>query len=578
MAKRFLLLVLISCNLANTYAGVLPGEVEITGNVVKRGLNPFDYCCVNWEMGSGLNTFREIFATPDHRIELIRFLRDDVSIRCFRYPGGGLVRNFFFGVPSSKWFADSKTSGRPDSWIEVEEFFKFLADGDFRTFLQVNTFRWFDKENGRIKPIVISEQGKPDRIDPAGLKQASDAVEQLARWLKKNDYQRLIRFWEIGNEEYGQSTYPAIAASLIRRIKKVLPDAPVIVTTQFGLWKGSDRNKWSEYVLRELAKEGIKDQIVGVTSHVYAFAKRVPGGGLTRSTAYQEYAANVSFIANDPYIHPWGDFVQRNGKRVSVVDFHAHTVDACGYKNTPIYITEYKNGGMHEMYNKALANGIGNTLLLASFVAAPRVGGATHHSIIHGSHVTRGSKNRRPRPFNVWGYNVIHYQADDDLEPRFVSTPAAEGFNLIWKLARGDVLATKSSTKFLYAVATRDTDTLRLLVVNRAAKPEYPNDVSPNKWGWGAATELAKASEKGDRFHATIVLPKNFLPAPRTKIHALGESERLADYSADPHTYNVHEIKVKSAVAAVTGPKFQYTFAPHSVVLFEFTARRATDP
>jgi len=563
----FALVGLMWVNIDHVPAEVFTADVVITAQVVKRNVNPYDYCCVNWDMGFGLGAHRQIFSTPDRYKEFIRFLRDDVSLRCFRYPGGSYVTRFFFGVPAEKWHKPSM-KGKPSGWIEVEEFFKFLKDGDFRTFLQVNTVTWFDQTAGEIKPLVIGE-----KIDQVGLKWSADAVEKLARWIKKNNYQPLIRYWEIGNEDYIQPNYAKIAGTLIRRIKKVLPDARIIVVNQvaLSLSKGGKRyDKWSAGVLKNLTAQGLKSQIDGVTAHVYAFSKRVPRGRLANSTAYQEYAAAVSFLPDDPFRQPWGELKDHTGKRVSVVGLQADTLDLCGYKNAPIFYTEWRLPAMQERYNKALANGIGHLHLLAGFVGAPRVGGACIHSLLHGSRVTRGKKGVKPRSFNIWGYNIVHYQADDDLRPRFVSTPTSEGFNLIWKLACGDVLEVKSSSDLLFPVATREGRKVRLLVINKAARPLRPEDVLPNKWGWkGAAIQLSKDSEKGDRFRVTITLPGEFKTGPYVNVYTLGESELLSDYSADPGTYDVHEIKMKSARIAFSG-KLKYTFAPHSAVLFEF--------
>jgi hypothetical protein len=190
----------------------------------------------------------------------------------------------------------------------------------------------------------------------------------------------------------------------------------------------------------------------------------------------------------------------------------------------------------------------------------------TIHSLLHASAVTH--KN----PFGIWGYDVINFQMDEDLHPRFVSTPVSEGFNLLWKLARGNVLRSKADNPLLFTVAARDGHTLRLLVINRAARPASPTDVEPNSWGWGdAAKALASASEKGDSFDATISLPPDVKAIGSVRVFTLGAGEKLYDRSVDPGTLNVHEIKIKSSTLSpgVISHEIHCTLAPHSATLLE---------
>jgi hypothetical protein len=231
-------------------------------------------------------------------------------------------------------------------------------------------------------------------------------------------------------------------------------------------------------------------------------------------------------------------------------------------------MTEYRLGGMQEQYNQSLANGLGNLQLAAAYAAAPRVGGCTIHSLLHASAATH------ERPFQIWGYDVINFQMDEDLHPRFVSTPVSEAFNLLWRIAQGDVLQSSSSNPLLFTVATRDGRALRLLVINRAARPESEKDVRPNTWSWSDSAEaLAKESEKGDTFAATITLPPDVQVKGDVRVFSLGESNKLSDRSVDPGTLNVHEVKVKATTVknAIQGRQLRCIVTPHSATLFEMT-------
>jgi hypothetical protein len=574
-----LLSLILSTNVVAAEAP-LSAEITIEPTVVKRGLDPHDYCSANWVWTTGTHALRKIFSTPDYRRDFMKFLHDDVHIRTIRYPAGGNVQYVHFGVPGSHFIDDMRKtdpSANPDDWIELDEFFKFLADGDLRTVFQVNTLSWYDDSADKLTSFIPPGTKLPmsaDKIDRAGLVKAADRVEKMAQWIKENHYDRLIRIWEFGNEEYGGysgEAYGVIAGELIRRVKKVLPDARIVVTNQLGVtrdeWK-QIHNDFSLGVLKQLREEKLANAIDGVTNHVYGFAIVRPDGNIGTSTAYQEFAAYTSFLPDDPYRQPWEPLLNSKGERVSVIRKQADMLDASGYPRANIYMTEFRLGGMQEQYNQSLANGLGNLQLAAAYAAAPRVGGCTIHSLLHASAATH------ERPFQIWGYDVINFQMDEDLHPRFVSTPVSEAFNLLWRIAQGDVLRSSSSNPLLFTVATRDAHALRLLVINRAAKPESEKDVRPNTWSWGDSAEaLAKESEKGDTFAATISLPAEFHVSGDVQALSLGESNKLSDRSVDPGTLNVHEVKVKATLLkdAIHGQQLRYTFPPHSATVLELS-------
>ncbi len=582
MRRHFAIFLCICATTVLAADGPLPAQITIDSSVVKSGLDPLDYCSANWVWTTGTHALRKILATPDYRRDFMKFLHDDVHIRTLRYPAGGNVQYVHFGIPGAHFIDDMRktdSSANPDDWIELDEFFKFLADGDLRTIFQVNTLSWYDDAKDKLVSFIPPGTKLPmtkDKIDRAGLQKAADRVEKMAQWIKANHYDRLIRIWEFGNEEYGGytgETYGVIAGELIRRVKKVLPEARIVVTNQLGVthdeWK-QIHNEFSVGVLKELREEKLADVIDGVTNHVYGFAIVRPDGNIGTSTAYQEFAAYTSFLPDDPYRQPWEPLVNEKGQRVSIVRKQADMLDANGYPHTNIFMTEFRLGGMQEQYNQSLANGLGNLQLAAAYAAAPRVGGCTIHSLLHASAVTH------QRPFQIWGYDVINFQMDEDLHPRFVSTPVSEAYNLLWQIAQGDVLRSTSSNPLLFTVATRDAKSLRLLVINRAARPESEKDVRPNTWTWGdSADSLAKESEQGDAFDVTITLPGEFQASNQVQVMSLGEKEKLSDRSVDPGTLNVHEVKVHTRTVSgmVKGNRATYQFPPHCATLLEFKRR-----
>lgn len=572
-------------NLGNaSFAGE---QIEITSKVVKSKLDPYAYTCVNWEMNYDQHSFRTIFSNQEHYRDFIKFLKNDVSLKTFRYPGGTYVENFFPGVPAAKWFPVYKSHLKGNShakqsdWIEVEEFLKFLKDGDFRTFLQVNTFQWFDAEAGQIKPICFKSdksQKYLDRIDPKGLKHAADGVEWLARCVKEKGYDKYVCVWEIGNEEYffyTSDVYGKIADVFSKRIKKILPNAKIIITGQYGKCADDHSNKWAGGVVKYLKDAKAMPDIIGLTTHTYTFSAPAPKPPvyLYQSTAYQEYAAYVTFLPDDPIRHPWFPIVDEKGKNVSVIEQMREMMRRWGIADKTIWFTEYRLGGIFEPYSKALANAIGTLRLLGGFVAAPGVGGACFHSLLHGGHVGKEDSEIGKQPAGMAGYYLIYYLADRDAPRKFVGTPVAESFNLIWKLAQGDVLQTNCANDMIFAVATKDDKKLRLLLINKAAKPKDAEDVFPNKWGWeNCAKQLIIASNaRGDRFPVSITIPNEFKVSTTVKVFSLGENESLDAYSVTPGTYGkITEVKIKTGAVEFNGSKLNYVLLPHSAAMFEF--------
>jgi hypothetical protein len=113
-----------------------------------------------------------------------------------------------------------------------------------------------------------------------------------------------------------------------------------------------------------------------------------------------------------------------------------------------------------------------------------------------------------------------------------------------------------------------------VLIVNRAAHPEDPAEANAKNWSGSAGETLARASEKADRFDATIRLPEELDVTSAAKVWTLGEAERLSDRSVDPNTFNVHEIKVRrKPPLALAAHELRYTLSPHSAVLFEVAVK-----
>ncbi|MFA5865765.1 MAG: hypothetical protein WC975_13915 [Phycisphaerae bacterium] len=570
-------------SLAMAWGGPVFGtaSIAILTDVVKTGLDPYAYCGVNWEVNFDQHTYRNIFSNPDRYNEFVRFLRDDISVRTFRYPGGTYVNYFFMGVPATQWLPVLKaitpgiSSARPDDWIEVGEFFEFIKAGNFRVVLQVNTQYWFDVQTNEIKPVALKSDNSSeyrDVIDPVGLQHAAAAVDQLAQYLRDNNYDQYVLKWEIGNEEnffLTSNVYASIVDEFVTKIRAVFPAAQIIATGPTGIFGDTYSNQWTGEVISHLNTSGTMSNIAGLVTHMYWASK----GTVVDSTSYQEYAGYMSFLPDSKTQHMWYPLYDSQYHIVSIIGQMLDKLATWNAAGKEIWFTEYRLGGLTEYYSTALAGAIGNTRLLAALVAAPGVNGACFHSLLHGGYVGTLILGTSPASA-LGGYKLVYYFADSGVTPHMVGTPGAEGFNLTARLAKGNVLKTTSSNLNLFTVATSDsTDIVRLLVANKSSRPEKPDDVTPNYWGFVTQTNALYNDwlANGDTFDAQITLPSGFI-AKSVRIYTLGESQTLDAYSVVIGSLNgIHEIKLETSVQNINTSVFAYTFKPHSTVLFEFS-------
>ena len=544
--------------------------VSVTvGSPTGKELDPYAFAAAGLDFNYSKEQFKDIF-TSDHNDhdslynEFINFAKNQVNYHTFRYPSGGYVNLFFFGVSASDWIPASALNGiDPNSWIEVEDFFQFLVDGDFRTYLQVNTINYWDENSNSIKPLYDANSV----IDYNGLAITANSVKNLAQWVKDNHYQRYITAWEIGNEDFGAepNTYAIVAAAIIEEINDVFPNAEIIVTNQLDVWDNqTGMNTWSEAVLSKLTDEGVRSLVDGIVHHNYNCAHST----VVSSTAYQEYAAYV-YLCPDDANQSDGYVIYDNGIRLSHMGMLRKRLDDYGYTNTSIYITEFSQGGVNEPYRKAIAGGLGNLHYLLGLINADRVDGSAFYTLLHNSAHTETSG------YDTWGYDSIEYEADPNISPRFTSTPLSEMYNLVWKFARGKVLSCSSSKTRVNAYATQDGDKLRVIVFNEYDKPESADDVLVNIWGApfnGTIEQLCKDSQAGDMWNLTLTIPSHLTSVNDVNVYSFGDEaiDTLASTSVAYSGHDVHELLLSEETIDCNGSQLNYILMPHTVAMFEF--------
>ena len=511
--------------------------ITVTDQVVRRGLSPIEFCGVNWEYTGSQHTLRHIWRNCYK--EFIDFLRAN-RIHTFRYPGGGYVTHFHPGVRSQAWHGqlDSKVRPvyRPDDWIEYGEFLTFLADGDFRAIIQLNTLTVFDPQTQSVRP-VLSDDG---RLSREALDLAVEAAAWAVRYAKERGLSKYIAHWEIGNEDYfvyAPQQYGRIACKFLEAVRKVDSDAHILVTTQWSFPSApreGRRLEWSAGVLRYLARRGVHNENITFVNHEYAWS--MTG---TDHTAYDEWRRYAGTNPTHRYEQPWGKLP------CAPYELLFRAYDDNGFPGAAVYVTEFRYGWMTNLYNKSLASGVANVNLVMHYLKHPRIRGCVFHSLLHGSHVDESIE----RPFTSWGFNMVEYTPTPSTPHNFASTPISQGYRLIDRFCHGDLLTADSSTWNLNVAAAREGHHLRLLVVNRTRDDEQTAETSS--------------------VTASVVLPAGWR-VTAASAYVL-TSDTLADSSAELGTYDgVHEILVRrQEVHVPANGDLSLRFPPHSATLVE---------
>ncbi len=511
--------------------------ITVNDEVIRSGLSPESFCVVNWEFSGHLHSLREIW--DNCYGEFIDHLRAN-GLRAFRYPGGGYVAHFFPGVSSEAWFPDFKAGQdgphRPDDWIEYEEFLQFLADGDFKAIVQLNTHYAFDPKTSRRVPL----RGEDGELSKHALDLATDAARRAVRQAKRMKMLGHVTQWEIGNEDYFSFTpeqYGEIARRFIEAIRGVDPGASILVTTQWSFPSAAPESRrldWSVGVLQYLDEHVADRTNISFVNHEYAWVMED-----YEHSAYDEWKRYVGTNPTHRYEQPWGELP------CAPYDLLFGAYDGNGFSGAGLHVTEFRYGWMTNLYNKSLGSGVANVNLVLHYMKHPRIRGAAAHSLMHGSRVS----DEAERPFGAWGFNIIEYTPTDRIPHNFVSTPMSQGYRLIERFCRGELLAAESSTWNLNVGASRDAGVLRLLVVNRTRDSEESAESNVV----AAGLELPEGWEVGSAL-----------------VHVLN-SETFADRSGALQTYDeVNEILVRTReVDAPEAGELTFEFPPHSATLVE---------
>lgn len=142
-------------------------------------------------------------------------------------------------------------------YFSGKQYFEYCKANGIKTIPMLDVRYFYDADDGTVKKTS-------EHIDRAAAHYAAG----YAKFIKAGKYD--ILFWEIGNEEYSESSYVSseeyalITRAYIKAILAVEPNARFGI--QLNIWK-PEWNKWSQAVLQNLS--GVENHINYIAYHFY---------------------------------------------------------------------------------------------------------------------------------------------------------------------------------------------------------------------------------------------------------------------------------------------------------------------
>ena len=283
-------------------------EIKVINKATKNISDKSSFIGVNWLETPATNNSRKIY--HDDNLDKLATALHSINVDSIRYPSGYHVGNFFWDVPEkdvlealSKPLHGNNPSRylkyfTPADFLDFYRFIAFCKRNNLKATIQLNTHKYYDKQTKEIyylKDYKIDSNNK--RIWNTGilnnerLNKAADYAAQLVKWVKDNGYSDTVQYWELGNEDYVKDNpyqayytgdeYAQVAFSFINKIKKINPDAKILLTN----YSIPDINpskyenslyKWHFDLLTNKNLQKINNQIYAVTSHIYTYSETDP--------------------------------------------------------------------------------------------------------------------------------------------------------------------------------------------------------------------------------------------------------------------------------------------------------------
>ncbi len=468
----------------------------------------------------------EYFKTPDGREAMAR-LFTKYGLKSFRYH---YPDKSSWDHPEEMWKELKRTKGVRKSasyLIPDKEYIKWLDKNNLKAGIQVPIKIYFDPVTKRI--IRLDKQ-------PEYIPAAAKSIAGFVKWVKDNNYQHCILYWELGNESYNgkdKALTPLEAAKIdfafMKAMKKVDPSIKIAIDGQSPEHPGQRKAKtwsgtvgqWHKQFLSELVRLEAKDgDFDFISQHCYA-----------------HWINDVPF--NYPEQNPpgpigtWNLLKAPKVTQIGSVEANAAFLKSLGFNKVKIQANEFKRGASHMWYSRTMMHALAQADPLFYFIKNPAVEGAVIHSVFN-----NGKFALHPQPWKLHTLGWAIFTPTPD--GKFIVSPIAVMYQLIDRLLSNNDKILKISGGSA-SVAAYGDNKLKFIVVNK----------------------------EDDAASARINLKGFKLAGPATvNVYTL-KSDKLTDFPVHPITKKRIKFEVVKSTLKISSTDFNYVLPRYSFVLFE---------
>ncbi len=450
-----------------------PSDIVVTNKIINVLPNEHNFIGANWQVDFPPN--KDIFSNPEHIKAFIEALKN-TGIDIVRYPGGQDIAMYFWDVPNETIVTAMKNWKKsnnkvviysyikPSDRVDFYSFMKFCRKADIKATVQVNTHTFFDKSNNTIIPLktFTSRDSEGNRIISSGnvnyslvQKAAKNAAAQV-KWVKDNGHSDIVKYWELGNEEfikgvetnsaYSGAEYGQIAAEFIKKMKQVDPNIKFILTNQMRSSFLGEKpvylnaayiNNWSTEVLNNTDLKSEASSIYAAAYHVYS------NGKTNTNTSFKAFYDNA-------LDNPEFNISEK-------LNFHKKNLNKLGYKNTGIFVNEFNSNNFKSSYSHTWAGAIGNARIMLTGANTPYCKHTDYFNLMHGYWIINDVYANK-------GFEMLHYAKDFKMP--FIIHPVGNVIKLLNENIQYNVLNTQVTNPDITVVSSQNGDKLNIIVLN----------------------------------------------------------------------------------------------------------------
>ncbi len=445
----------------------------IKNNVIKSIPNEYNFVGLNWFDYYAQN---RLFLKNEKQLNEFGQTLNKFNIDIVRYPGGINVLAYFWDIPNDKKlralrklpkFEQSYITAdyvSPDDELNFPSFMEFCKKHNIKSTVQVNVHSYYDKDKNTVILLKLPKYdayGK--RIKNSGTvnrvlveKAAKNAAEQV-KWVKNHGGSGLVKYWEMGNEDYGYEMflnsgytgeeYAKVCSVFMKEMLKVDPNIKFILTSatypagysEMNFWVADFLNKWTGKVFYSEELKPYRKNIYSFSRHAYETT------GIEKRTNYDE-------------------FVRKNlnsemSKRDEIFNNHKKLMNAAGLTKQTIFVNEFN---VNNFQNKYMHTWL-STLNLAKLIVLTANNRYVEHMDYHNALHQWGNIS--------CGFGLFNYAKDFE-GMKFLPYPAASVVSFINQNFKGEVLESSSNIKNLEITASKNNNQLNIIVVNRGELKE----------------------------------------------------------------------------------------------------------